>query len=196
MLWRALLWHFRTNMDSRSPSTIKTITLIRHGVALHNVHDAQTGVRPNYLDPRLTDPPLVLQGEMQARSLGEQFRRRGMIIGHHRRGGSTLDDNNPSASSVVGQDVDEGVDSGEGSTDVDVGVREAGTIELVVCSPLTRCLQTASIIFPTYFSNNSLGPSALEGDSNQLHILDRSCSLFCHGDLREAYGVHYTDKRR
>jgi hypothetical protein len=187
-------------MDARSPPTIKTITLIRHGAALHNVYDAQTRVRPNHLDPRFTDPPLVAQGEMQARTLGEQLRRRGMIIGH-RRGGSTVVDNNPYASSVVGLGGKEGEDSYDASmmhgdgTDVDAGVRENGTIELVVCSPLMRCLQTASLIFPSYFSQSSEGLLALEDDYNQLHTLDRSCSLFCHGDLREAFGVHYTDKR-
>lgn len=139
----------------RADAGIKTITLIRHGVALHNVYDAETGARPNDLDPSLTDPPLVVEGEMQARALGEQLRRRGMVV----------------------------------------GAGENGTIDLVVCSPLMRCLQTASLVFPSHFSNSSLESPAMEVDDHRLHVLDLGCSLFCHGDLREAFGVRYTDKR-
>ena len=54
------------------------------------------------------------------------------------------------------------------------------TIELVVSSPLTRCLQTASHIFPSYYFK-------IDGISSK---------VCCHGDVREAYGMHYPDKRR
>ena len=191
-----------------SPATIKTITLIRHGVAYHNVHDAQTGARPNYLDPELTDPSLILQGEMQARVLGEQLRRKGVIIRHP--GESSL--GSISSVSVATRGGSGGVDASlnGGGMDVDVGAHDnsgvggsnppSHAIELVVCSPLMRCLQTASLIFPSYFANSnppsaeSCGLSALES-GNEVHLLDSNCSLFCHGDLREAYGIHYPDKR-
>jgi phosphohistidine phosphatase SixA len=175
-----------------SSSSMKTITLVRHGVAAHNVPDVLTGARPDHMDPRLTDPPLVRRGEMQARALGEQLRRRGMI---GRRGDSLSGD--ISSISVAGPGGGGGADA---PPDGDVGVHENGTIELVVCSPLTRCLQTASLVFPSYFADSnpspaeSCGSSASEGE-NELLVLDRSCSLFCHGDLREAYGIHYPDKR-
>jgi hypothetical protein len=190
-----------------SPATIKTIALIRHGVAYHNVHDAQTGARPNYLDPELTDPSLILQGETQARALGEKLRRKGVIrhLGESSLGGI-------SSVSVATCGGSGGVDASLNGDvmDVDVGAHDnsgvggsnppSHAIELVVCSPLIRCLQTASLIFPSYFANSnpspaeSCGLSASESGS-EVHILDRNCSLFCHGDLREAYGTHYPDKR-
>ncbi|KAL3798305.1 hypothetical protein ACHAW5_010642 [Stephanodiscus triporus] len=171
----------------RSQPTVKTITLIRHGVAYHNVRDAQTGETPNYLDPKLTDPPLVRQGEIQARALGDQLKRMGMI-GH--RGGSMDDICSLSAAGggALNADVVDGDDGGQDK------------IQLVVSSPLTRCLQTASLIFPTYFASSHPSPAvtcgalAMEGD-NEVHVLDRNVVCCCHGDLREAYGIHYPDKR-
>ena len=181
-------------MNAQSPkhpqATVKSITLIRHGVAHHNVRDAQTGETPNYLDPKLTDPPLARQGEMQARALGDQLRRRGMI-GH--RGGSLGGELN--ADDVM--DVDVG---GHDSGGVGGGGPQSHTIELVVSSPLTRCLQTASLVFPSYFASSHPSPAvtcgefALEGD-DEVHVLDRNVVCCCHGDLREAYGIHYPDKR-
>ena len=190
-----------------SPATIKTITLIRHGVAYHNVHDAQTGSRPNYLDPELTDSPLVHQGENQARVLGEQLHWKGVI---RHLGESSLAGKSSVSVATRGGSGGVGASLNGDGMDVDVGAHDnsgvggsnpqSHAIELVVCSPLTRCLQTASLIFPSYFANSnpspveSCGSSALES-GKEVHILDRNCSLFCHGDLREAYGVHYPDKR-
>lgn len=50
-------------------------------------------------------------------------------------------------------------------------------IDLIVVSPLTRCIQTALIIFPP---NNS----------------NRNTRIICKEELREAFGVYYPDKRR
>jgi hypothetical protein len=54
-------------------------------------------------------------------------------------------------------------------------------IELVVTSPLTRCIQTASLAF-------------LRGDcyTDGRH----EPSFFCFELIREAYGMHYPDRRR
>lgn len=65
-----------------------------------------------------------------------------------------------------------------------VAVGEAVTqalhsIELVVVSPLTRCLQTATLAFPP--------PGSYSSPPTQ---------FVCHEMTREAYGVHYPDKRR
>ena len=57
-------------------SSTKTIYLIRHGVARHNVRGPH-GEKPNLLDPSYTDPELIRQGEIQASVLGEQMRTRG-----------------------------------------------------------------------------------------------------------------------
>lgn len=155
----------------------KTIHLIRHGVARHNVPDAQTGERANLLDPKLTDPSLIRQGELQARVLGEQFRRRGQVV------------HNNSVNDAVVRCPAALNDFCNRST----AQQQQQPIELVVCSPLTRCLQTASLIFPSHFEQTA---SAVTGNSTDMHILNRSCRVCCHGDVREAYGMHYPDKRR
>ena len=132
-------------------SSAKTIYLIRHGVARHNVRDPLTGEKPNLLDPSYTDPELIHQGEIQASVLGEQLRRKGLAI----------DDN-----SMNIEDNDDTIKP----------------IELVVCSPLTRCLQTASHIFPSHFASNT--PSNQSNESSPF-ILDINCKVCCHKDIRE-----------
>jgi bisphosphoglycerate-dependent phosphoglycerate mutase len=52
------------------------------------------------------------------------------------------------------------------------------TIDVVITSPLTRCIQTSIIAF-------------LPGDSYDKHV-----TFYCAEDCREAYGIHYPDKRR
>ena len=130
-------------------SSSKTIYLIRHGVARHNIRGPH-GEKPDLLDPSYTDPELIRQGEIQASVLGDQLRRRGL----------TIDDN-----SMNMEDNDDTIKP----------------IELVVCSPLTRCLQTASHIFPSHFASNSSNQS----NEPSPIILDRNCKVCCHKDVRE-----------
>lgn len=157
-----------------SPPIIKSITLIRHGVALHNICDEMTGAKPNVLDPKFTDSPLTRHGELQAVQLGERLKRIGLVRCYHEDSGRT------SECSTVGC---------RSSSDADT----ASPIEMVVCSPLTRCLQTASHIFPSYFRNSHPPPDTTSTD---VHVLNRNCTVCCHPDVREAYGKNYSDKRR
>ena len=121
---------------------MKTIYFVRHGVARHNVPDPHTGQMPNLYDEKYTDPPLVLQGELQANELGAKLREMGLF--EKRSTSSTVDATN---------------------------LNSKKHIDLVVSSPLTRCLQTSSLIFPDF------------------------SPLVCHGGIREAYGMHYPDRR-
>jgi broad specificity phosphatase PhoE len=143
----------------QAPTSQKTIYLIRHGVAKHNIPNPETGERPDIAnDATLTDPPLVRQGVLQAQVLGENLRR--------------------------------------------MGVNE--TIDLVICSPLTRCMQTAGFVFPDHLADVSNMPNNIistytevEDPERRHHIvLNGSCRVFCHEDVREAFGMHYPDKRR
>mmetsp|Transcript_1095 Transcript_1095/g.1875 ORF Transcript_1095/g.1875 Transcript_1095/m.1875 type:complete len:307 (+) Transcript_1095:80-1000(+) len=181
-------YNIPTSTSKTPPPTTpiaKTIYIIRHGLARHNVPDYQTGERPNLLDPKYTDPSLIRQGELQARVLGEHLRRRGLLVAS--AGG--IDSN------ISG--------SNESSNHLRPPLRP---IELVVCSPLTRCLQTASHIFPSYFNESVEGvTSSSEQQSifsrkkghcgNKIHVLNGDNRVCCHGDVREAYGMHYPDKR-
>jgi len=60
-------------------------------------------------------------------------------------------------------------------------------IELIVTSPLTRCLQTAALAFLPGLSDD--GDDAYEDD------IDPAPTV-CVEDVREAFGVHYPDRRR
>ncbi|KAL7473583.1 hypothetical protein ACHAXS_014135 [Conticribra weissflogii] len=156
----------------------KTIYLIRHGVAAHNVHDPVTGERPDYHNPALTDPPLIHQGERQASVLGENLKRMGI---------------NDASRSMENMSVERA----ESAMDSDGDERQGNLpIELIVTSPLTRCLQTASHIFPSYFQAHSSDENNIMLDeSSQHYVLNKDCKICCHGDIREAYGMHYPDKR-
>ena len=132
-------------------SSTKTIYLIRHGVARHNVRGPH-GEKPNLLDPSYTDPELIRQGEIQASVLGEQMRTRGL----------TIDDNS--------MKIEDNNDTSK-------------PIELVVCSPLTRCLQTASHIFPSHFASNNT--SNVQSNESSPFVLDRNSKVCCHKDIRE-----------
>mmetsp|Transcript_26809 Transcript_26809/g.44305 ORF Transcript_26809/g.44305 Transcript_26809/m.44305 type:complete len:244 (+) Transcript_26809:123-854(+) len=123
---------------------MKTVYFIRHGVARHNIPDPNTGQMPNLFDERYTDPPLVQQGEMQACELGAKLQQMGLISDGMIRSSDAMD------------------------TDCN----QKRPIDLVVCSPLMRCIQTALHIFPNF------------------------SSICCHGDVREAFGMHYPDRRR
>jgi broad specificity phosphatase PhoE len=58
---------------------------------------------------------------------------------------------------------------------------QTGQIELVISSPLTRCLQTATLAF-------------LPGDRYANEINEPR--MTCVESIREAYGMHYPDQRR
>lgn len=75
---------------------------------------------------------------------------------------------------------------------VERGMKEALTVrerithyinrmDLVVCSPLTRCLQTAHLVF--------FPGTAYDARSNPIPVV-------CLEQIREAAGMHYPDKRR
>jgi len=136
---------------NKCSSSTKTIYLIRHGVARHNVRGTH-GEKPDLLDPLYTDPELIRQGKIQASVLGEQLRTKGLAI----------DD-----SSMDMEDNDDTIKP----------------IDLVVCSPLTRCLQTASHIFPSHFASNN--SSNIQSNESSPFILDRNCKVCCHKDIRE-----------
>ncbi len=169
-----------THRDPSPPLTTRTITLIRHGVALHNNCDEKTGAKPNLHDPKYTDSPLTRRSELQAIQLGERLRQLGLVQSY------SEDTANGGVTSEVVSD----------GCRLSSDAEDSSTIELVICSPLTRCLQTASHIFPSYFRSNHLSPDTSESKIGAYYLLDRKCTVCCHEDVREAHGKNYSDKRR
>jgi broad specificity phosphatase PhoE len=132
---------------------MKTVYFIRHGVAMHNVPDPNTGQIPNLHDERYTDPSLIRQGEMQACELGVKLKQMGLILDGDVEPRGRLSSSRRSSDAM------------------DTVFNTKQPIDLVVCSPLKRCLQTASHIFPNF------------------------SPICCHGNAREAYGMHFPDRR-
>ena len=65
-------------------------------------------------------------------------------------------------------------------TSITAATTTRAPLELIVCSPLTRTLQTATLAFGFGEDYNAA----------------RSVPLVCVENVREAFGMHYPDKRR
>jgi hypothetical protein len=131
-----------------------TVIVMRHGVALHNVSDPATPHHHRRLDdPALTDPPLIETGRIQAVQAGtriaEWWRRQQQPQQQYPLYGCG------------------------GNNDDDT------PIDLVVVSPLSRCIETAVLAF---------GPAPTGAPPPIRRFV-------CHEDVREAFGRHYPDKR-
>lgn len=147
---------------------IQKLIFIRHGVARHNIRDPATGQGPNLHDPALWDPPLVYDGKVQALQAGERLR---LSITHNQ--------------------YHFGVDEDDDGSKITANACPPKP-QLVISSPLTRCLQTSMLICgpgDLYTDNNNI-----DVNSNRLQTEEPTyiCSELC----REAFGMHYPDKRR
>ena len=190
---------------------IQTVVFLRHGVAQHNYRGA------DLTSPKLFDPPLVPAGKMGALEAGQKIQF--WFLSNNNNNNINNSNNNK-------------------------------TIELVLSSPLTRCLQTAVLAFlpgdryndndcnrkqdnnsqtlPTQqnpqqqLRDNTLPQQQQQqpqqGDNNNnsdqkanqtmtpcpdMASNDTSSSslggaipIVCVEQVREAFGIHYPDKRR
>jgi phosphohistidine phosphatase SixA len=151
------------------------VVFMRHGVAVHNVLDH----RDKVLDPKLIDPPLLIEGKI--RSL-----QKGYIIQQW-------------------------------------FLKRNETIDLIVTSPLTRCLQTTTLAFlrgdEYNYPENDTTTNELhrhqqrqnqqqQQQQQQQHVQQKLQSnniivssvdpipIICKEDLRESFGIRYPDRRR
>jgi hypothetical protein len=138
----------------------QTVVFLRHGVAVHNVVDARSGRPPDSRDPALWDPPLTLEGRMASIRSGLEIQswwQGRQVWGINNNNDNMLSSKNHSQHPC-----------------------NTSRLELIVTSPLTRCLQTATLAF-------------LPGDQyTQSSLLP----FICKENVREAFGMHYPDRRR
>lgn len=73
-------------------------------------------------------------------------------------------------------------------------------IELIVTSPLTRCIQTAMLAFlpgDQYLYASSSSTTPTNSTASNCDIASRPLPIIiCKEDIREAFGKHYPDRRR
>jgi hypothetical protein len=145
----------------------QTVVFLRHGVALHNVLDARSGRPPDSRDPALWDPPLTLEGRMASIRSGSEIH-----SWWRRQRQQAWNNNNDNISNSSDLNTFHSCDT---------SMMMMMMMELIVTSPLTRCLQTATLAF-------------LPGD----HYAQPSSLLpfICKEHVREAFGMHYPDRRR
>lgn len=151
----------------------QTVVLLRHGVARHNFHGA------NLTSPSLLDPSLTVEGKVrwwvsvclcQRNFPSHKFYSHCLLIllGAWSFSLFLL----PQISAVsVGERIQHWWQR-------QTPQQDTGHVELVVCSPLSRTLQTASLAFLP--------------DPEDPHPVP----IVCIENVREAYGMHYPDKRR
>mmetsp|Transcript_7184 Transcript_7184/g.10292 ORF Transcript_7184/g.10292 Transcript_7184/m.10292 type:complete len:325 (-) Transcript_7184:261-1235(-) len=170
-----------------------TVYFVRHGVAIHNIPviDPTTGVasHPNLQDPSFTDSRLIPRGERQAWEAGHK-----LFCDLNRQDGNremtSVDD--MSSSTDVVENLD-GISRGynysirlKENENYSSNNRGGKGIDMVVTSPLTRCIHTASLAMQSYLQS--------AGGSN---VIVKNHPLFvCQENLREAHGRHFSDKRR
>lgn len=138
-----------------------TVIVMRHGVARHNVPDPATP-HPHHHpreqrldDPAWTDPPLIETGRMQAVQAGTRI------------------------AEWWRQQQQQQQSPHGGNNDDDT------PFDLVVVSPLSRCIETAVLAF----CPGGAGAAATTGGGPP------PIRFVCHEDVREAFGRHYPDKR-
>ena len=147
-------------------ATTQTIVFLRHGVAEHNVRGA------NLASPSLWDPSLTLEGKVSAVRAGETIK----------QWWKQQQQQQP----MQEQPMQEQQEQQQPPTNDSHGSdrkNKNNAIELIICSPLSRTLQTATLAFvpdPPYATSSS----------------SATPSLVCVEAVREAFGMHYPDKRR
>jgi Histidine phosphatase superfamily (branch 1) len=198
---------------------VQKLIFIRHGIAKHNLlslspsSSSKQAQRPNLHDPSLWDPPLVYDGKIKAVEAGERLR---YVMRHNKHqfmtatttttttftgtGGGGCGGNSSSTSSS----------SSSSSSSLNTTFNYDPKPELVISSPLTRCLQTTmlmcgpgDIYTSSTAADTASNPHPGRGEGSHQHVEDSEMEVnrkepkyLCNELCREAYGIHYPDKRR
>jgi hypothetical protein len=166
---------------------IQTVLFMRHAVALHNVAAAATSHSSAQLlstDPAWVDPELTPYGKLQAVVAG------GILL-RNTHWSMLLLQQEPAAAESSSLLTSSSCATGA----VGSGRRRSGRfgLELVVTSPLTRCLQTATLAFLPPFM-------PYDDDANDHGSVPSppppAIVMICREEVREAFGIQYPDRRR
>ncbi|GKZ00890.1 hypothetical protein MPSEU_001040700 [Mayamaea pseudoterrestris] len=189
-------------MDDYSQERVQTVVFLRHAVAVHNVRDINTGRHPNPHDEAFFDPPLISHhplGEQAAVRAGEAIVKE--IQKLHVDGAAE-----PTCNYFISA----------ATSSSSARLTNASTIQLIVTSPLTRCIQTTMLAFASASCHRSGGANESSAVDRDIHwngnetdsskhsaapLLtplksDQRLPVIIHESVREAFGRHYTDRRR
>ena len=164
--------------DQRTITTTKqTIYFLRHGVALHNlpiiIHNpTKTTYRnANLHDPKYTDSKLVLpKGYQQSKLAGRRLLNDLLYYSYDKNGKNIINHNN---------DNDD---------------KKNKLLDYVFVSPLSRCFETAYFVMEE-IERGINNQNTNTNTTNTEYKIDNNIPWICKEDLREAYGIHYSDKR-
>jgi hypothetical protein len=161
---------------------VQSVLFMRHAVALHNVattahhHSAALSSDPAWVDPELTP-----YGKLQAVVAGGLIRTHWSIQRQQETTDSFKSTDSATTVAVVGS-----------------GRCRVG-LELVVASPLTRCLQTATLAFLPPFMAYDDNDDDDDDDANNNGTVPPpppAVAMVCKEEVREAFGIQYPDRRR
>ena len=166
--------------DQRTITTTKqTIYFLRHGVALHNlpiiIHNptkTTTYRNANLHDPKYTDSKLVLpKGYQQSKLAGRRLLND--LLYHYsydKNGKNIINHNNENDDKKIYK-----------------------LLDYVFVSPLSRCFETAYFVMEEM--ERGINNHNHNNHNNTEYKIDTNIPWICKEDLREAYGIHYSDKR-
>jgi hypothetical protein len=159
---------------------VQSVLFMRHAVALHNVattahhHSAALSSDPAWVDPELTP-----YGKLQAVVAGGLIRTHWSIQRQQETTDSFMSTDSATTVAVVGSS------------------RGRVGLELVVASPLTRCLQTATLAFlPPFMAYDDNGDDDANNNGDVPPPPPPAVAMVCKEEVREAFGIQYPDRRR
>jgi hypothetical protein len=166
---------------------IQSVLFMRHAVALHNVATLHHSLST---DAAWVDPELTPYGKLQAVVAGGMIRTRWSSILRH------LETTESSSFMSTDNTTITAADAVVAVAGSDYRRGRVGCLELVVASPLTRCLQTATLAFlpPLMdYNDNDANDNGCAAPS----LPPRSAiAMVCKEEVREAFGIQYPDRRR
>ncbi len=161
------MFHQECSNNGENVIIRQTMYLIRHGVAYHNLpfRSISKDGKANKMHLPNKQDPRYTDSKLVLPIAHQQARKAGQILK------KALINNNDMQNSQGGDN-------------------EKFHLDGVIVSPLSRCLETAYFVVDELIEDNEH-----KNKQDQLSQIHSSFPWICKEDLREAFGIHYSDKR-